>query len=504
MYPETKQRILAATICVCCCGSLAMLIISFIWMCLARSQHTLMVDSYSSLVSNWDNDMVFDITGNANYPLLSSNYYLQPWSGYWPGTIKGCWCPITNSRRKVYRGLKDRGCNSNETRTSCENIAPTDKRDLTKWTAGQTIYTVRGKDTSFLDTYQKMNQDGSCVSGYKRCGNPSSVAKGLCIPEGFSSCPLTDIASTAKIGYNSVPLTGFTLYTNIDKLANPVSDLLVRESHLCFIRGQMPKTAGRDRYKLLIGDYESCQNDPTSWSLAEIGEKDYFDINDVPYGKLTTFDTNNDYKYKLFAGRYLEWSPSCSDAVPSLTKKGEDLTYIKKQMLILLILYSIVIGLMGIYNIAQVLLFIDDKKKIYKRVYFARLVAFVLVVPSLIIVTVHTGRFVKYFKNIVDIKCSTDDSNVQFEKIYTHYDQKVYKRVVVMIVLAFCNLIVDSLVAMIFLGVHETIGEWLDRARSPHNSPDSLAKRNNDQLPPPIDTKYNQVSPVPLLQLTRM
>jgi len=287
------------------------------------------------------------------------------------------------------------------------------------------------------------------------------------------------------------------LYTNIDKLANPVSDLLVRESHLCFIRGQMPKTAGRDRYKLLIGDYESCQNDPTSWSLAEIGEKDYFDINDVPYGKLTTFDTNNDYKYKLFAGRYLEWSPSCSDAVPSLTKKGEDLTYIKKQMLILLILYSIVIGLMGIYNIAQVLLFLDDKKKIYKRVYFARLVAFVLIAPSLIIVTVHTGRFVKYFKNIVDIKCSTDDSNVQFEKIYTHYDQKVYKRVVVMIVLAFCNLIVDSLVAMIFLGVHETIGEWLDRARSPHNSPDSLAKRNNDQLPPPIDTKYNQVSPVP-------
>jgi len=494
---EKTEKWVIITYCICCAGSLAMLVISFTWMCIARYNHSLMVETYSSLVSNWDNEMVFDLTGDANYALPSSNYYLKPWSGLWPGTIEGCFCSVTNSQRKVYYGLKQRACNSNETRTGCEGIPATPKKDLDKWTGGQIIYAVRGKGTSFKDTYQKINIDGTCASGYKHCGNSNSIGKGLCIPDSFTKCPLTDISLEAKFGYSSVPLSGFTLYTNTDNKANPISDLMVREDHLCFVRGHMPKTPNRGAYRLYIGDYESCQNDPIAWSLGEIGEKTYLDLNGVDYSKLTTIVIDDKYIYKLFAGRYLEWSASCADTVPSISKKQEDLNYIKTQFLILLILYSIVLALTVLYYLFQFVSTINDNKILYKILYLVRILVFVLVAPSLIIVTIKTGGFVVFFKNVIELNCSTKETNELFKEIYTRYDDSVYGRVKVMIALAFCNVFADSFLAFLFLRGYETLGEWLNRVKSPSERRHQAVYRYNGYFQKRIDEdrKKNQVTP---------
>ena len=97
-----------------------------------------------------------------------------------------------------------------------------------------------------------MNPDGSCSQGTFKCGSPDSKSKGICLPSNkYSSCPITDIRSELVPGYKAVTFTGFTLYLGTTTQANSVCDLNFGESHTCFIRGQYPITASREKYKLL-------------------------------------------------------------------------------------------------------------------------------------------------------------------------------------------------------------------------------------------------------------
>lgn len=42
-----------------------------------------------------------------------------------------------------------------------------------------------------------------------------------------------------------------------------------------------------------------------------MGERDFLDINNINYQRLVSFDAKNDYRYRMQAGRVLDWSPSC-------------------------------------------------------------------------------------------------------------------------------------------------------------------------------------------------
>ena len=53
-----------------------MLIISFVYVYLARKEFKRVKDSFGSLVSNWDSDLVFDLTSDLSYVLPDSSYYL--------------------------------------------------------------------------------------------------------------------------------------------------------------------------------------------------------------------------------------------------------------------------------------------------------------------------------------------------------------------------------------------------------------------------------------------
>jgi hypothetical protein len=435
-----------------CVSAFTLLLVSFIFMILAKNQMKIISKSVESLVSSWERDMVFDLTTTPGTSALTgTNFYETKWNGTWPGTLAGCWCEKSDSEYEVSRGLKTRPCNSNETLVGCDDIAATSKRDLTRWIASNEITATRGRGTNFISLYEMMDDSGNCKTGYTRCGDPNSKSKGLCIPQGIGVCPLTDITSTAKQGYKSISLSGVNIYFSNSAGLNPIPDIFYAESHLCFIREHRSITGGRKPYPLLLGDFSNCKIDPLAWSVNEIGEKDFFDINSLSYTQFTQYDVSNNFKYKMLVARFLDWSPECKDIVPSLQNQAKEMkdSYTQHKILFGLYIASFCIGVICL--VALGLLTFTFSSTAYKIFFIVRICSWILVAPSVVLCSASTGKMVKYFKNVTSLGCSNSENNQNFELIAKDMDEKVHHRNVVMAVLSFVGFFLEPIMCFIVL-----------------------------------------------------
>jgi hypothetical protein len=437
---------------ICCVGGFALLLTSFIFMILAKNNMKLISNSFVSLVSSWERDMVFDLTTTSGTSSLTgSNFYQTTWNGTWPGTIAGCWCQNSNSEYEVSRGLKPRSCNSNETLVGCDDIAATPRKDLTRWIASSEVFAIRGRGTNFISLYDKMDESGKCQSGYLQCGDPNSKSKGLCIPQAIGICPLTDITSTAKPAYKSISLGGFPIYFADAAGLNPIPDIFYAESHLCFIREHRAITGGRKPYLLLLGDYSSCKKDSLAWSVSEIGEKDFFDINGHSYSQFIEYSVSNNYKYKMLVARFLDWSPECKDIVPSLQNQAKEMKqrYTQHKILFGLYIASFCIGVISLGALGAFTF--GGKSTLYKVAFMVRLCSWILIAPSTILCTASTSKMVNYFKNVTSLGCSNQENNENFELIAKDMYNKVHYRNLVMVLLSYIGIFLEVVMCFVVL-----------------------------------------------------
>src|SRR3990167_342419 len=468
------------TYCTCCLGALAMLIVSFIWAIESKKEVEIFKDSVSSFVSNWESDMVFDLTLSSNPTLASSQFYVTEWKSQWPGNKEGCWCEKNSFGLKVSRGLKDRGCNNNETRAGCINIDERGPQDISKWVNCQKVYAVRGSKTSFKQNYLNIESDGTCKLGFKNCGDKNSKSKGLCIPNSFSDCPITDLSSTSTPSYTPLNLLGLTLYMGRPSGKNPVCDLMYVQDVACFIRSHYGRTPGRSKYDLLKGDHDSCIRDPSVTYLSSMGEADFFNINGIDYKRLWDFDVNNNWQYKMAIGRYVQWTPECSDTVESLNQKSQELVDIYGQHKTLFGLYIASFSIAGLVFVSNCFTFFELSKGthganiVFKWTFVLRLVGWIMVVPSIIICVAKTSQLYNYFNNISTLNCSDDDTNAILLQVANSIKSKIVKKENVMIALSFVGMLIEAMNCCLYLWIHKmgkqvfdsTPGAELSRANS--------------------------------------
>ena len=329
------------------------------------------------------------------------------------------------------QGIKDRVCNSTESQSGCTSIPATDSRTLENWINGQRIYGVKIKSTSFLDTYKDIYSDGRCKSAdLMHCGNIDSKSKGVCLPSKFGRCPLTDPSSSSVVGYNISIFAGFSLYHSNSNQNNPISDLAIREHHLCFNRSQYPLTPGRSKYALMLGEYEQCRIDNSAWHLGEMDETTFYDINNLNYKMFPEFGSPDGGMMRLMAARPVDWRPECSAAVPSMrddldavdarrsrcrrcetismASMRDDLDGVDSNFRNQIVVYSVafrftIILLTGLA--CSAMLCIDENGKIYKCLFVARILFFIMVLPSLVITYKKVRDFCKYFEKINKLRC---------------------------------------------------------------------------------------------------
>jgi hypothetical protein len=408
-------------------------------------------DGFTNMVTNWNNDMVFDLSLQSSPVLPDENYYVTEWSSLWPGNVDGCYCSVSNVKRKVYIGLKDKPCNYNETLTGCRDISGTSPQTMNKWRSSQTIYAIRGRSTSFSSNYKNINSDGSCAKGFRLCGSKNSKSKGLCIPDKYSKCPISDIQKTNPGGYSSLALNSLTLYYSNSNQYNSVCDLVYSQAFTCFIRSQYATSPGRVPYLLLKGDQTSCIQDPNVWSVDEIGETDLLTLNNINYAKLLTFETSNNWRWQLSVGRFIDWSPDCKDTVPSISDKTDDLNSIANQYLTMFVLYIISFVMTIISLLARTLSCVQEMSKPYKWCVFIRVVAFTLIAPSLIICTAKASQFLSFFKSIIELGCSNDTTNSILARMAEDIREKIVSKTVLFTIMGFGAFFCDIITVCIDL-----------------------------------------------------
>ena len=176
------------------------------------------------------------------------------------------------------------------------------------------------------------------------CANIDSKSKGVWLPSKFGTGPLTDLSSSSVVGYDISIFAGFSLYHSNSNQNNPVSDLDIREHHLCFIRSQYPLTLGRSKYALMLGEYEQCRIDNSAWHLAEMDETTFYDINNLNYKMFPEFGSTDSGKMRLMAARTVDWRPDCSDTVPSMASKRDDIDAVDSNFRNQIVVYSVAFG----------------------------------------------------------------------------------------------------------------------------------------------------------------
>ena len=205
--------------------------------------------------------------------------------GEYPGTVIGCNC--LGVRYSYYENVRTRklnqgACSYNETRAGCNGVPSTSSRKL-NWSSSLLCGVFGEKNESFRGMMKNMKENGSCKSGFKKCGNVDGISQGLCIPS-KDPCPITEI----KIGSSNpdpslyeheviIPNANHNIYYTRGNIAQPLIDLNTTESHMCLSSRKIAVSNGRSVYQLYNKDKKDhCEKDTRFLEYDSQGELDMF------------------------------------------------------------------------------------------------------------------------------------------------------------------------------------------------------------------------------------
>ena len=433
--------------CICLLMVATCITISFIWTVFARSSAKSLTINIDGIGQRIKADMIFAISNSDNHALVSGNpelYYITEWKGRFPGVDKGCVCPDNSVSKGVERNSGRFPCGGKQLDQGCKTIEERPPVDMPKFTTGQTIYVVRGKGTNFELTQKSMKPDGSCESGFTKCG-PPNVFRGVCIDSRFTQCPITDISSSSKAGYTDVVFNGFTLSYSSSADGEPFVDAVIAQDHLCFLRFDNPFAPGRPKYELLKGANEPCIRDDTTIPLQDIGEVDFFDFNGVKYQDLYRYDPSNDFKYKLIAGRRIYIKPECREFVQEMRDTHERAISLSSNATTLFGLFIATLSVLGVTMCCGLYSFVLDITALHIIIAIVRLIVWIMSFVPVIICYVQADKLFRTFDRLAERHCSDDPTNRGFKEFADYQNSKTRGYYVIVLSLFVTGFFLDLL-----------------------------------------------------------
>ena len=427
MASALKSRVVTTTILKFIFG-----IINLIILYIAQKNITYFQESYDGIIKNWNRNMVIGFANSSDG--LLPNEHIEYWKGFYPGTVEGCDCYKSDSESSVYEGLHRHSCSYNETREGCSRVYPLRSSAFHNWGNKDLIQVKTIKDSSFSKLYENMNPDGECKSGFKRCGCKDSLSKGICVPEAWPSCPLSDI----HIGNFNPDQTYFTEAANFSSYSvyfsrnpskNPVADLKIGEYAMCENPEVWGLTPGRNVYRLYGGSTSNCVIDTRYSKLDDMGELTLFELNNVNYQRLTRFSTSNNYIWSRFFRRVIEWRPECHPEVERLGNMQSSLKSNRNICLAMTIISYITIIACLLIQLAELYVILQDKPYTENQMWIvARIKTGVssLNIPILLVIVLKGKPLMDYFAFVAGRQCSDIFTNKYFTGLHATLERDVY------------------------------------------------------------------------------
>jgi len=398
----------------------------------AQRNLTYFSEGYTGIIDNWNKDQIGGIYTSMNFS-TAGNEYKGVWSGIYKGTVAGCDCPYSDSEKGVKRGLHRNACSTNETECSCVDISQISPIPVKNWVNQDMTFLKFIGSSSFSALHDNMNSDGSCKSGFKRCGNPNSISQGLCVPESWPECPITDI-SIGQTNPNpdyfteSANFLTYSIFYTRSPAQNPIPNLDAGEYVMCENPQRAGLTPGRRPYVLYRPSTDNCKTDTRYTALDDMGEQDMLIYNQFPYQYLPQFYTSNQYRWKRFFRRVIEWRPACLDEVIELNRLDGDIQGTESFCFaVTVISYILIVGkiVTDIYELVYVLKNMADDRRVRIAIWI-RVGLNAVVLPLLAIIVSKSSPLNNYFSVLITRKCSDDYTNDYFDGLHETMKYDVY------------------------------------------------------------------------------
>ena len=394
---------------------------------------------------DWNNDLISRFTTSPSEANLQPNEYLDKWQFKYPGTVLGCYCTSSSSRRNVRAGVFQGECNRNQTIMGCKLVSPTSAVQMPVWAQNYTItYVVKYTNSSYNTLRTNMKSDGTCVEGFKLCSD-------FCVPATWKSCPVTRI----QIGETNPDPTlytqateyqGFNVYYGNDNNSRVITDITLGEYGICISNQTMASTPGRTPYPLVNTDYASCLIDPRYQPLDSQDEPSLFYSNNMSYiFQLPQYSTSPVYKWRRFAATKMDLNPNCSVSFSSVESEASKFMSRKTATWVLAIIMWVFMGMALIVDITHWVLCLAfacgnggrDTDIAFQMVLGLIKVAFETVGIILILVIFYLFKGASFaVYQIMMQQCIEAPLDSVYYQAYTEMKSKVFFRVAVAI---FCN-----------------------------------------------------------------
>ena len=152
--------------------------------------------------------------------------------------------------------------------------------------------------------------------------------------------------------------------------------------------------------------------------------------------------------------RTFDWTPGCSDTVPTMASKQDDLKVIDVDFRNLIVVYSIAFGFTVIVMsglVCSAMQYLDENGKLYKCLFVARILFFIVALPSLVITYKKVRYIYKYFEKINELSCSTPEPAVNFNDYAATVKDNTGKKTVIAFMLFIFGFVVGIIICMIYL-----------------------------------------------------
>lgn len=488
-----RSRITLTWLVTCCFIFLPLYIASSIMIWLYSHRVESVVKEFKDVDQNWKSDMIFELRPIPNL-LVPEGMYITEWEGTFPGTRADCYCPKNaNSESDKFKG---RTCKGPDENTNCYLVPATPEVKLNRWLNGQTIYVVKAKETSFLESYKKINENGECKEGTHHCGDKDSKSKGICIDDTYQGCPITDIKSVYSQGYFSVYFNGFKMYVTNLPLGNPLAETNIAESHVCLKRDTFSITEGRNRYPPLKGSIKDCIQDSLAVAPLQRGERQLFAENNIDFSQFPDYDVSDNYMYKLFGIRFTEWSPLCKEEVDDVLISSQDMKELKKSSDLLWV-FSLVVLIFLPISVFAMLYFILRwaQLKIHNSrgfciFFIVFIVGTVFILPCVVSTYTQTNKLKLKLSNLASKQCGSEYTNAIISSNNQRFDTELVKFAkwwFWMSVLAFSLFIINSVYVLVNMMKKLVSESYLRKGLQ-----DMGLGYQNIELPERGDTSYSQ------------
>lgn len=143
-------------------------------------------ENSTGITRDWNFYFVSRILPTADTALRGYEY-LDYWTGFFPGTILGCYCQFSRPSRRMYRGHFRHECNRNENLSNFKAVQWTAVVYLLRFSQNASMPAAQAKAFTFNGSRLLFAAEGSCIGDSRRCSD-------LCAPRRVSNCPLTNVA----------------------------------------------------------------------------------------------------------------------------------------------------------------------------------------------------------------------------------------------------------------------------------------------------------------------